>query len=112
MLRLLIVCALLLGACDYAVAELARVRDRGVLQVGIKNDRPGSPEGHKDPAHLRKRDFEIELARAFAEHLFGTPDKVAFSSRRKPERLAAVATGEVDLGIAMHRVVEGGGAVT
>lgn len=96
-----------LSIANAGAAELAQIRERGVLRVGIKNEGAAAVSGHRDPAHFQKRDFEMELARSLAAHLFGDPAAVAFSTRRKADRLPAVASGEVDLGLAMHRIVAG-----
>ncbi len=83
---------------------LARIRERDRIIVSVKNQGAREQAGHRDPAHFPKRRFEIELAHAMAGHVLGDADKIELRSMRKPDRLPAVASGAVDLGIAMHRI--------
>lgn len=96
-----VVCLLLFTAGADADDALDRLRARGELLVSVKNDAARGGEGHRDPAHVAKRRFEVALAEAIAGHLLGSEAKVGLRILRKPERLPAIARGEVDLGIAM-----------
>jgi putative glutamine transport system substrate-binding protein len=86
-----------------AVDRLAAIRARGKLVVAVKNAGARAADAHRDPAHVAKRDFEIRLATALAKRLVGDPAKLTLRMMRKPQRLPAVAGGEVDIGIAMLR---------
>lgn len=105
MTRIALVLALsVTGANAGAAGDLAVIQARGQLIVSVKNVGARAAPEHKDPAHFEKRGMEIALAHAIAKHIFGDPERVSFKMMRKPERLGAVARGEVDLGISMLRV--------
>ncbi|MGH8595913.1 MAG: transporter substrate-binding domain-containing protein [Gammaproteobacteria bacterium] len=84
-----------------ALDRLAAIRARGRLIVAVKNAGSRSTAEHRDPAHIAKRDFEIRLAGAIAKRLLGDVDKLEVEMMRKPQRLPAIAGGQVDLGISM-----------
>ena len=98
--------AFLLGAMATARADpaLDRISARGHVVVSVKNEGRRDQGAHKDPAHFQKRDFEIAIARELAAALPGDPTKLELRMMRRPERLPAVAEGQVDLGISMLRV--------
>ena len=93
-----------LTATAHADSALDRIKARGSLIVSVKNEGERQQAAHKDPAHFAKRDFEIGIARALAAHLTGSADKLELRQMRKPLRLPAVVSGEVDLAISMFRV--------
>ncbi len=93
-----------LAATAHADPALARIKARGSLIVSVKNEGERQQAAHKDPAHFAKRDFEIGIARALAAHLTGSADTLELRQMRKPLRLPAVVSGEVDLAISMFRV--------
>jgi len=101
-----ILCALLclVSVTALAASDLAAIRARGQLIVSVKNEGHKEVEKHRDPAHFQKRDMEVAIARAIAAHILGSPDSLSLKMMRKPERLPAVARGDVDLGISMLRV--------
>lgn len=98
--------ALLVTCCSTAVAlnDLDTIRARGTLIVSVKNSGSERRNAHKDPAHFEKRGMEVELARAIAARVLGSPDKIELRMMRKPERLPAVADGTVDLAVSMLRI--------
>lgn len=81
-----------------------RISQRGYVIVSVKNEGQRRQAAHKDPAHFQKRDFEVAIARELASALPGDPAKLELRMMRRPERLPAVAAGEVDLAISMLRV--------
>lgn len=95
-------CAMSVSAL--AANDLATIRARGQLIVSVKNVGDKAVEKHRDPAHFQKRDMELAIARAIAKRILGSPDALRLKMMRKPERLPAIARGEVDLGISMLRV--------
>lgn len=104
-LRTLIIpllCAIAVSAS--AANSLATIRARGQLIVSVKNVGDKAVEKHRDPAHFQKRGMELAIARAIARHILGSPEALSLKMMRKPERLPAIARGEVDLGISMLRV--------
>ncbi|MCC6709365.1 MAG: transporter substrate-binding domain-containing protein [Gammaproteobacteria bacterium] len=90
-----------------AANSLATIRARGQLIVSVKNVGDKAVEKHRDPAHFQKRGMELAIARAIAKHILGSPEALSLKMMRKPERLPAIARGEVDLGISMLRVTPG-----
>ena len=101
-----ILCALmcLISTSAQAANDLAGIRARGQLIVSVKNVGDKALEKHRDPAHFHKRGMELAIARAIAKHILGSPDTLTLKMMRKPERLPAIACGDVDLGISMLRV--------
>ncbi|CAN0361596.1 unnamed protein product, partial [Phaeothamnion confervicola] len=98
----MLICLLSAGA--FAANDLASIRARGQLIVSVKNVGAKAVEKHRDPAHFQKRDMELAIARAIARHILGSADALTLKMMRKPERLPAIARGDVDLGISMLRV--------
>lgn len=101
-----ILCTLLcvVSAAAMAANDLAAIRARGQLIVSVKNVGDKALEKHRDPAHFQKRDMELAIARAIAKHILGSADALTLKMMRKPERLPAIARGDVDLGISMLHV--------
>jgi putative glutamine transport system substrate-binding protein len=101
-----LLCALLclISATALAASDLATIRARGQLIVSVKNEGDKTVEKHRDPAHFQKRGMELALARTIAKHILGSPDALSLKMMRKPERLTAIAHGDVDFGISMLRV--------
>lgn len=98
----LLLCAA--SAVAMAANDPATIRTRGTLIVSVKNVGDKAVEKHRDPAHFQKRGMELAIARAIARQLLGSPDALTLKMMRKPERLPAIAHGDVDLGISMLRV--------
>jgi len=67
---------------------LERIKARGHLIVGVKEDVPGF--GYRDPQTGKLSGLEIDLARAIAQDIFGDPDKVVFRPAQTGERLPLV----------------------
>jgi len=86
--------------------RLDEIRARGKLIASVKNQGPSAPELHKDPAHFQKRGFEIAIAHAIAEKVLGDPAKLELKLLPKASRVAAVASGVVDLAITMLAVTD------
>jgi ABC-type amino acid transport substrate-binding protein len=83
------------------------IRARGHLVVSVKTDGARAADAHRDPAHAAKRGFELRIAQALSDALLGSGRPVEQRIMRRPQRLAAVARGEVDLAIAMIAPSEG-----
>ena len=88
----------------FAPTTLEQIRTRGKLVVSVKNEGVPQPQLHHDPAHFQKRGFELELARAIAARVAGSPDKLELRLMPRRERLPALLAGKVDLVISMIRV--------
>ncbi|MEV0391304.1 glutamate ABC transporter substrate-binding protein [Nonomuraea sp. NPDC050643] len=87
-----------------ADSTMARIRERGVLTVGIKFDQPMF--GYKDPASGRITGFDAEMARLIAKDLTGSERSIRFVETVSRERENFLAQGVVDLVIATYSITE------
>jgi glutamate transport system substrate-binding protein len=83
-------------------STMARIRERGVLVVGIKFDQPMF--GYKDPATGRITGFDAEMARLVARELTGSERNIRFVETVSRERENFIAQGIVDLVIATYSI--------
>lgn len=91
------------GASDLP-AQVQKIRDAGVLKVGVKEDVPKF--GYFDPAKNAHEGLEIDLARRIAKEIFGDENKVQFVGVNAKTRGPALDNGEVDLVIATFTITE------
>ncbi|WLS79656.1 transporter substrate-binding domain-containing protein [Erwinia pyri] len=73
---------------------LEDIKSRGVLTVGIKNDYP--PYGFMN-AEGKTVGFEVDLARAIAADLLGSPDKIKLVPVNASNRIQFLQSGQIDL---------------
>ncbi|TMS00666.1 glutamate ABC transporter substrate-binding protein [Nonomuraea basaltis] len=85
-------------------STMARIRDRGVLIVGIKFDQPMF--GYKDPAGGRIIGFDAEMARLVAKDLTGSERNIRFVETVSRERENFLAQQVVDLVIATYSITQ------
>jgi glutamate transport system substrate-binding protein len=83
-------------------STMARIRDRGVLIVGIKFDQPMF--GYKEPATGRISGFDAEMARLVAKDLTGSERNIRFVETVSRERENFIAQQVVDLVIATYSI--------
>jgi glutamate transport system substrate-binding protein len=83
-------------------STMARIRDRGVLIVGIKFDQPMF--GYKDPAGGRITGFDAEMARLVARDLTGSERNIRFVETVSRERENFIEQQVVDLVIATYSI--------
>ncbi|WP_246148683.1 glutamate ABC transporter substrate-binding protein [Nonomuraea turkmeniaca] len=83
-------------------STMARIRDRGVLIVGIKFDQPMF--GYKDPATGRISGFDAEMARLVAKDLTGSERNIRFVETVSRERENFISGQVVDLVIATYSI--------
>lgn len=83
--------------------ELSKIRDRGHLIVGIKNNRP--PFGFANSSG-EIEGFEIDIARRLAAELLGDENAIEFVPLSNVERLSAVLDDRVDIAIAAITLTE------
>jgi glutamate transport system substrate-binding protein len=98
---------LLPAACGEANAfpddsTMARIKERGILTVGIKFDQPMF--GYKDPASGRITGFDAEMARLVAKDLTGSERNIRFVETVSRERENFIEQGVVDLVIATYSI--------
>ncbi|MEV1177810.1 glutamate ABC transporter substrate-binding protein [Nonomuraea sp. NPDC049784] len=79
-----------------------RIRERGILTVGIKFDQPMF--GYKDPASGRITGFDAEIARLIAKDLTGSERNIRFVETVSRERENFIAQGVVDVVIATYSI--------
>ncbi|MFI7701133.1 glutamate ABC transporter substrate-binding protein [Nonomuraea sp. NPDC049480] len=83
-------------------STMDRIRDRGVLVVGIKFDQPLF--GYKDPVSGRITGFDAEMARLVAKDLTGSERNIRFVETVSRERENFIAQQVVDLVIATYSI--------
>ncbi|MEV4174104.1 glutamate ABC transporter substrate-binding protein [Nonomuraea sp. NPDC049709] len=83
-------------------STMARIRERGVLTVGIKFDQPMF--GYKDPASGRITGFDAEMARLVAKDLTGSERNIRFVETVSRERENFISQGVVDLVVATYSI--------
>jgi len=77
---------------------LEAIKKRGVLHVGVKGDAPGF--GTIDLVSNQPVGFEVDLARAIAKRILGSPDKVEFTIVKSDNRIPLVQNGSIDFFLA------------
>ena len=77
---------------------LAAIKQRGVLHVGVRGDAPGFSS--IDLAANQPVGFEVDLARAIAQRLLGSPDKIEFTIVKSDNRVPLVQNGSIDFFLA------------
>jgi glutamate transport system substrate-binding protein len=83
-------------------STMARIRERGVLTVGIKFDQPMF--GYKDPVSGRITGFDAEIARLIAKDLTGSERNIRFVETVSRERENFITQGLVDLVVATYSI--------
>lgn len=95
---------LVLGGCKNSEKDkdqLAVIKDRGRLIVGVKYD--SRPFGYVDEKG-KLRGYDVDLARLIARQLLGNEKKVSFRQVNQNNRISKLNSGEVDMVIAMMSV--------
>lgn len=83
-------------------AEVAAIKARGVLNVGVKADVPNF--GYQELGSDTYEGLEIDLARKLAEAILGDANAVAFQPVTAKTRGPLLDTGELDLVIATFTI--------
>ena len=81
---------------------LDRIRQRGTLVVGVSAD--SVPLGYRDPLTGQLQGFDIDLARAVAGRLLGSPEKVQYRVITAGERIPLLQDGDVDMVVRLMTV--------
>jgi polar amino acid transport system substrate-binding protein len=79
-------------------ADLATIRQRGQLIVGIREGR--QPLSFYDPVAGEWTGLEVEIARGLAAEICGNPEAIVFEPLSNEERIPAVLEDRVDVAIA------------
>ncbi|WP_330175803.1 glutamate ABC transporter substrate-binding protein [Streptomyces sp. NBC_01498] len=75
--------------------SIAAIRKRGSLVVGV--DQNSFRWGYRDPATGTLEGFDIDLARAIAADILGSPNDIIFRAIPTNQRVGALENGTVDL---------------
>jgi putative glutamine transport system substrate-binding protein len=78
-----------------APADLQAIKDRGVLKVGVKTDVPKF--GYKDSKTGQIDGFEVDIAKAIANKIFGDPSKISLEGVNAKTRGPLLDSGEIDM---------------
>lgn len=85
-------------------ADIKKIKDRGVLKVGVKVDVPKF--GYKDPSTNKIDGFEIDIARAIAKKILGSPDKIDLQAVTAKTRGPLLDNGEIDMVAATFTITD------
>ena len=73
---------------------LAQIRSADRIRIGVFGDKP--PFGYID-SNGQSQGFDVEIAKAFARDLLGSPDKVEFVITEAANRVEYLKSGKVDI---------------
>ena len=83
---------------------IQKIKDRGVLKVGVKVDVPKF--GFKDPKTGKIEGFEIDLSKAIAKKILGDENKIDLTGVVAKTRGPLLDSGEIDLCIATFTITD------
>lgn len=83
---------------------LSKVKNSGILTVGVKDDVPGF--GYMNPTTKQYEGLEIDIAKAIAKKLFNNETKVKFVPVTAKNRSAFLNQDRIDMVIATFTVTE------
>lgn len=83
---------------------LKKIKDRGVLKVGVKVDVPKF--GYKNTSTGKIEGFEVDLAKAVAKDILGDENKVELQGVTAKTRGALLDNGELDIVAATFTITE------
>jgi aspartate/glutamate/glutamine transport system substrate-binding protein len=78
--------------------SLDAIKKRGTIKIGVKYDAP--PFGSLNPQTNAVTGFDVDIARAVAKKIFGSPDKVELVQVKSDNRIPLVQNGDIDAFIA------------
>jgi aspartate/glutamate/glutamine transport system substrate-binding protein len=74
------------------------IKKRGTIKIGVKYDAP--PFGSLNPQNNQVSGFDVDIARAIAKHVLGSPDKVELVQVKSDNRIPLVQNGDIDAFVA------------
>lgn len=77
-----------------ALADLADIKNKGQIVIGVFGDKP--PFGYVD-ADGKNQGFDVEIAKYLAQDLFGDETKIEFVLTEASNRVEYLKSGKVDL---------------
>ena len=78
--------------------SLDAIKKRGTIKIGVKYDAP--PFGSLNPQTNQVTGFDVDIARAIAKKIFGSPDKVELVQVKSDNRIPLVQNGDIDAFVA------------
>jgi len=78
-----------------AGSTMARIVQRGKLVVGV--DQNTLNMGFRDPFTSQIQGFDVDMARAVAQAIFGSPDAIQLRALTSDQRIPALQNGDVDI---------------
>ncbi|MDB5040858.1 MAG: amino acid transporter substrate-binding protein family [Candidatus Eremiobacteraeota bacterium] len=78
--------------------SLDAIKKRGTIKIGVKYDAP--PFGSLNPQTNAVTGFDVDIARAIAKKIFGSPDKVELVQVKSDNRIPLVQNGDIDAFVA------------
>ncbi len=78
--------------------SLDAIKKRGTIKIGVKYDAP--PFGSLNPQTNAVSGFDVDIARAIAKKIFGSPDKVELVQVKSDNRIPLVQNGDIDAFVA------------
>ncbi|GAC1660126.1 MAG: glutamine ABC transporter substrate-binding protein GlnH [Candidatus Elarobacter sp.] len=74
------------------------IKKRGTIKIGVKYDAP--PFGSLNPQNNQVTGFDVDIARAIAKKVLGSPDKVELVQVKSDNRIPLVQNGDIDAFVA------------
>ena len=74
------------------------IKKRGTIKIGVKYDAP--PFGSLNPQTNAVSGFDVDIARAIAKKILGSPDKVELVQVKSDNRIPLVQNGDIDAFVA------------
>jgi aspartate/glutamate/glutamine transport system substrate-binding protein len=74
------------------------IKKRGTIKIGVKYDAP--PFGSLNPQTNQVSGFDVDVARAIAKKVLGSPDKVELVQVKSDNRIPLVQNGDIDAFVA------------
>jgi putative glutamine transport system substrate-binding protein len=78
--------------------SLDAIKKRGTIKIGVKYDAP--PFGVLSPQTNQVTGFDVDIARAIAKKILGSPDKVELIQVKSDNRIPLVQNGDIDAFVA------------
>ncbi|GIM29487.1 amino acid ABC transporter substrate-binding protein [Clostridium polyendosporum] len=110
MAALMLAVSVLFTGCSAAgngskgVEDIQKIKDRGVLKVGVKVDIP--KYGYKDPKTGKIEGLEIDIAKQIAKKILGDENKIEMQAVTSKTRGPLLDSGEADLIAATFTITE------
>ena len=101
---MLLLPVLVLTACESENDQIRKIRERGVLRVGVKVDVPRF--GYLNPDTGNIEGMEVDLARAIAKDILGDSDAVRLMNITAQTRGAMLDNGEIDMVVATFTITD------